>query len=100
MKPTSLTLLESDYRALRQHLFPSDGCEAVAIALCGIRQGSGRTRLLVKRIVPVPYSVCTTRSLDRVTWPTDFIVPLLVEAEKNGNAIVKFHGHRGYDRFS
>lgn len=100
MIETSLTLTATDYRALKVHLFPADGCEAVAIALCGRASGAHRHRLLVRRLFLVPYESCSIREPDRVTWPTGLIVPLLEEAAKRGLAIVKMHGHRGYDRFS
>lgn len=82
------------------HLFPEDGFEAVAIALCGRRKGAHRHRLLVHRIFLVPYEKCSERAPDRVTWPTDVLLPLLHDAEKHGWAVVKIHGHRAYDRFS
>jgi hypothetical protein len=96
----SLTLTSSQHGELMRHLFPDDGCEAVAIALCGRCEGNRRHRLLVQRLVLVPYERCTVRAPDRVTWPTDILVPLIHEAGKRRLAIVKIHGHRGYDRFS
>lgn len=96
----SLTLTSSQHRELMRHLFPDDGCEAVAIALCGRCEGDQRHRLLVQQVVLVPYERCAVRAPDRVTWPTDILVPLIHEAGKRRLAIVKIHGHRGYDRFS
>ncbi|NOJ46037.1 ThiF family adenylyltransferase [Bradyrhizobium archetypum] len=96
----SLTLTSSQHGELMRHLFPDDGCEAVAIALCGRCEGDQRHRLLVQQLVLVPYECCTVRAPDRVTWPTDILVPLIHEADKRRLAIVKIHGHRGYDRFS
>jgi hypothetical protein len=86
--------------AIRAHVLPDDGCEAVAILLCGRARSTRRQKLLVHRIVPVPYTLCSIRSPDRVTWPTDFLVPYLHEAGRKGWSVVKIHGHRGYDRFS
>jgi hypothetical protein len=97
---TTLTLTACQQRALHQHLFPDDGCEAVAIALCSRRSGAARHRLLVRRIAAVPYSACSVRLPDRVTWSTAILLPILEEAAKHGWALVKIHGHRGYDQFS
>jgi len=100
MPPITLTLTGEQYRILTRHLFPEDGCEAVALALCGRRKGDGRHRLLMHRIFLVPYEDCSVRTPDQVTWPTHLLPPLLDEAAKRGLALVKIHGHRGYDRFS
>jgi ThiF family len=100
MAPVTLSITSSQHRILMSHLFPEDGCEAVAFALCGRCQGSKRHRLMVHRLFLVPYDNCSVRSPDRVTWPTDLLPPLLDDAEKHRWAVVKIHGHRGYDRFS
>lgn len=96
----SLTLTGAQSDLLAAHLFPADGCEAVALLLCGRSAVIGRHRLLVQKIVVVPHEDCSIRTPDRVTWPTSYLEPLLVEAAKKGAAIVKIHGHRGYDQFS
>ena len=83
-----------------QHLFPNDGCEAVALALCGRRRGQQRHRLLLRKIVAIPYDACSLRSPDRVTWSTDILPPLLEEATRLDLALVKIHGHHNYPRFS
>nr|WP_276978016.1 ThiF family adenylyltransferase [Ferrimicrobium acidiphilum] len=96
----TLTMTESHHDALMQHLFPEDGCEAVAVALCGRAAGNDFHRLLIHRLELVPYSVCSVRRPDCVTWPTDLLVSLLAKAKKHDWALVKIHGHRHYDRFS
>jgi hypothetical protein len=97
----TLRMTGRQHAALKSHLFPSDGNEAVAIALCGRRAGQERHILMVHRIVPIPYEECPIRRPDRITWRTDRIEPLLEEATKKGMAILKIHSHPGYyDRFS
>ena len=100
MAPVSVTLTESQLQTIRRHVLPDDGCEAVAILLCGRANSEFRHRLLVHRVVVVPHEICSVRAPDRVTWPTDFLVSHIHEAAKRGWAIVKIHGHRGFDRFS
>ncbi|GAA4446233.1 ThiF family adenylyltransferase [Novipirellula rosea] len=95
-----LRLTGQQHAKLQAHLFPGDGLEAVALALCGRRNGKGRHCLSVSNIVLVPHERCD-RFADRVTWPTDFLEPLLAEASKQEWAVVKIHSHPGgYDRFS
>lgn len=100
MPQVTLTLTSEQHRSLMEHLFPSDGCEAVAIAMCGRRSGEERHRLLVNRLFLVPYDKCSVRTPDRVTWPTELLVSLLEEAARKNFALVKIHGHRAYDCFS
>lgn len=96
----SLTFSDLQRRELARHLFPEDGCEAVALLLCGRAAHGNRHRLLARRIELIPYAECSVRAPDQVTWSTQRLIPLLAEAEKTGMAIVKIHGHKGFDRFS
>lgn len=94
-------LTGQQHASLRAHLFPGDGNEAVALALCGRRAGRNRHILTVRRIVPVPHEQCSVRTPERVTWPTDLLPPLLAEAERRGEAVLKVHSHPGgLSRFS
>lgn len=97
---TSLRIAGEHYAALRNHLYPGDGLEAVAFALCGHRHSETADILIVQRIVPVPYQFCK-RAADRVTWPTNILVSLLDEARRRRLGIVKFHSHpSSYEAFS
>lgn len=100
MTATTLTLTASQQRSLLKHLFPPDGCEAVAIALCSRRAGTNRHRLIACRIIEIPYSACSVRLPDKVTWSTNVLPPILDEAAQHGWTVVKIHGHRGYRQFS
>lgn len=101
-----LRLTERQHAELRRHLFPGDGKEAVAVALCGRALGprtgaSGRRALIVHRVVPVAYDACTIRTRERVRWSTATLVPLLEEAARRGLGILKIHSHPGdYRAFS
>lgn len=96
----TMTMTEAQHALLSQHLFPEDGCEAVAIALCGRASSAFGHRLLVRRLEMIPYAACSVRRPGRVTWPTNLLVPLLAEAAARDWAVVKIHGHTGYDQFS
>lgn len=104
-----LRMTGRQHAALFAHLFPGDGREAVAVALCGRVTGSAvreelrseRQALMVHRVVPVPYADCYVREPDCVRWRTGALVPLLEEAARRGMAILKIHSHPGdYRRFS
>lgn len=101
MKTYSLWMSGRQHISLAAHLFPGDGKEAVAVALCGRRVGPEGVTLLVHKLFPVPYAECPVREPDRVTWRTDALVPILEDAAKRGLAVLKIHSHPGgYDRFS
>ncbi|MFV8577728.1 ThiF family adenylyltransferase [Ralstonia pseudosolanacearum] len=86
---------------LRRHLFPGDGKEAVAIALCGRAVGSRRSQLLVHEVVEVPYAACRVREPDAVVWSVDAVLPALNRALKKNLSVAKFHSHPGgYPEFS
>lgn len=92
---TILRMTGRQHSQLRAHLFPGDGNEAVALALCGRRAGEARHILTVRRIVLVPYEDCAIRTPWRVTWSTAALVPLLEEAARRDMAILKIHSHPG-----
>lgn len=89
------------YKELRAHLFPGDGKEAIAIALCG-RAGYGKKNeiMLVHRLLLIPHDECV-RDHDRIEWPTERVTDLLMEAMQKDMAVVKVHSHPGgYPQFS
>lgn len=101
MKKYLLRLTGSQHADVRRHLFPGDGNEAVAVALCGRRSGAKRHVLCVHHVHPIPYSDCRERRPDCVTWSTLSVVPLLERASKEGLAVLKIHSHPGYyEQFS
>jgi hypothetical protein len=89
------------YDALHRHLFPRDGKEAVAIALCGRSEHGDDQVLLVQELFLVPHAACLVREPDRVLWPTSLIDEALQKAARSKMAIVKIHCHPGYyEQFS
>src|ERR1035437_367449 len=97
---TALRMTQQQHDLLRAHLFPGDGLEAVALLLCGRRNNAERAVMTVREVVLIPYSECD-RHWNRVIWATDAVTRLLTENLRNGQAIVKVHGHGcGYTQFS
>jgi proteasome lid subunit RPN8/RPN11 len=99
--PITLSMTGHQHDQLKQFLFPGDGKEAVAIVLCGRRDGDRRHRLTVRVVEEVPYQACSTRTPVQVTWPPDLIAPLLDRAAAERLSVVKIHSHPGgYAAFS
>ncbi|PZR18288.1 MAG: thiamine biosynthesis protein ThiF, partial [Flavobacterium psychrophilum] len=88
------------YDLVRNHLFPGDNLEAVAVALCGRLSNNRIHKLLVQEVVYIPYSECQ-RTPDFISWQTERIAPLVEKAAKYNYAVVKIHCHPGgYEQFS
>ncbi len=88
----SFRMTGSQHQKLRSHLFPGDGKEAIALLLCGRRNGEDRHVFTVRKMVLIPHELCDRRP-DLVTWPTDFVDALWREAYVEHLAIAKVHGH-------
>lgn len=98
--PVTLSLTAGQHDKLHTHLFPGDGLEAVAIALCNRRAGTNRHRLMVREIYPIPYKDCQ-RTPVSVKWETDRVTPIFDQAEAERLSVVKIHGHpAGHTAFS
>jgi hypothetical protein len=98
---TCLRMTDHHHRQVRDHLFPGDRKEAIALCLCGRREGKERRVLTVREVVPVPYCECSVRTPDQVIWSTAILDRLLPKIWKSGMSVVKVHSHPGgYDRFS
>lgn len=105
MHTISLTMTDRHHALLKHHLFPGDGFEAVALLLCGRARGvpgAEVRRLVVHRVVVIPYADCPVRTPTCVTWRTHaYLFNVLAEAAKKGMAIVKIHSHpTGDEAFS
>ena len=91
--PVTLAFSGDQHDHLKSFLFPGDGKEAVAILLCGRRDGDRRHRLVVREVHGIPYDDCTVRTPVQVTWPPDYIVPVLERAAAERLSVVKVHSH-------
>ncbi len=95
-----VSITEDAYYKLFSHLFPGDGLEAVAIALCGRLSYNGVEKILLSNPILVPHEECE-RLPDFIKWQTTRLAPLLETAMKKNMAIVKIHSHPGgFDDFS
>ncbi|WP_227817365.1 ThiF family adenylyltransferase [Nitrogeniibacter aestuarii] len=100
-KPVRVAISGKHHVALKQHLFPGDGNEAVAFALCGRARRENLELLTVREIVPIPYDACSIRTPHRVTWSGAALEPTLARATAENLALVKLHSHpTGYPWFS
>ena len=94
MNIVKIRLTHSQHTALKAHLFPGDGKEALAVCLCGRSHGLDTDVLLVHKIDLVSHNHCT-RQRDRIDWkPTD-VESLFREAADKGLALLKVHSHPG-----
>ena len=99
--PVTLALSGDQHDHLKSFLFPGDGKEAVALLLCGRRAGERRYRLVVREIHGIPYNKYSERTPTLVTWPPDYIAPMLDRATEEGFSVIKVHSHpSGYATFS
>lgn len=90
-----------DHHRLKEHLFPGDGKEAVAIALCGRSVFRQSQTLVVQELFLIPHEACIERRPDFVHWPTDIITHLIDKAAKYNLGLLKIHCHpEGYEQFS
>lgn len=99
--PVTLSMTGDQHKRLRCLLFPGDGKEAVAIALCGWREGKRRHRLVVRAIEGIPAEGYSERKSERVTWSPESIEPSLERAIEEQLSVIKIHSHpTGYGAFS
>lgn len=97
----TLALSGDQHEHLRNFLFPGDGKEAVAVLLCGRRDGERRHRLVVREIHDIPYDQCKKRTTTLVTWSPDYIADILDRATTEGLTVIKVHSHpNGFAKFS
>lgn len=99
--PVTLAFSGDQHAHLKSFLFPGDGNEAVALLLCGRRDGDRRQRLAVREIHDIPYAHCPVRTPTQVTWQPDYIDGILERAAAEKLSVIKIHCHPGgYAAFS
>lgn len=91
---TCLKITEQDYATLCQHLFPEDGKEAIAFALCGRSQAEGRMVFAVHELLLIPYDRCE-REENYLHWQTEDVLPIMNKAMNEHMAVLRIHSHPG-----
>ncbi len=101
MKTTfKLRMTAAQRDRLKTHLYPGDGFEAVALALCGRASALDTEVLVVHDIHEIPYESCE-RSESRVSWSPAAADDWFERAACDNLAVLKVHSHPGgYPRFS
>jgi hypothetical protein len=98
---SQLRIAGMHHEILKDHLLPSDGREAVAVALCGRYVGENKIILTVHDLILIPHDECYTRSQDLLQWPTERIYPYFERIAEQDLALLKIHSHPGgYEMFS
>lgn len=96
-----LRMTECAWHKLRATLFPGDGCESVAFALCGRHRRSLRHVLTVREVHSIARKHYIVREPHRLQWDTVAIEPLLERARREELGIVIVHSHpKGAATFS
>jgi hypothetical protein len=100
-KKLLLRMTEKQQEILKRHLFPGDGCESVALAICGRLVTENIEVICINEIHPVPDRICKVRNPDMITWNPEFGRALFEKAAAKSMAILKIHSHpNGYADFS
>lgn len=92
-------LTANQHELLRQHLFPGDGKEAIAIILCGrAAKSAGLRGMVAHEILLLPYENCERES-GYIRWPTLLAWSLIERALAEGMSIAKIHCHPGGEEY-
>lgn len=91
---TCLRICKEDYSAIRAHLLPEDGKEAIAFALCGRAKAADRLVFTVHKILTIPYERCI-REDKYLHWQTEDVFPIMNEAMNKHMAVMRIHSHPG-----
>ncbi len=97
-----LRMTGKQHTSVKSHVLARDGYEAGTLLLCEPVFREKNTILLVKEVMHIPYSVCSTRTPVFLSWPTeDYLIPLYERLEKEGLSLIILHSHpNGFDDFS
>lgn len=100
-----LRMTDKQHQEIFKHLYPGDGYEAVALALCGRAEAATAERRTVSfsinELIVIPHKSCARRTTQQVHWKTDFLPALLEKTAKRNLYLLKIHSHPGsYRSFS
>jgi len=98
----TLTLQESHYEALRNHLIRKDQRERVAFIICGRSKiGSLEERFLTREVILFGDDKLLISRPNQVKWDNYHFIKILKDIETKGFAVVIIHNHpSGFEDFS
>ena len=99
----SFSLSSTQHSQLKNHLFPGDGLEAVALIFCHQAKTSTLTKLVAFEVVLVNNDDCIKRTSAEVSWDTKkYLTPQQIEKmDTTGVSLFTIHSHpTGFDQFS
>jgi len=89
------------YNQLKGGLYPGDGMEAGALAVCGRHSSDQGIILLVQKVFVVPAEAYLSRKRDFLEWDTEWVTDIINDAEAENLSLIKFHSHPGgWNQFS
>ncbi|MDP1844943.1 MAG: ThiF family adenylyltransferase [Sediminibacterium sp.] len=96
MKRRKLRMTGREYESIKKHLFPGDGFEAIAFALCGYLETDEEQVLTINSVYLYPHEKCTVRTGERVEWSPAEIVDVFEVCKKRDLRLLKIHSHPEY----
>lgn len=98
----TLTLQESHYTQLREHLIRKDGKERAAFIICGRSLlKNTEDRFLSREVIVLADDQLLTSQPAQVSWDNNYFVQALKRAESKGFAVIAIHNHpSGFEQFS
>lgn len=89
-------MVGADHKSFLNHLFPGDGLEAIAFAICGHLETENEEVFTIHSVYLYPHEKCTVRAGDRVEWSPAEIVDLFETCKKKNLRLLKIHSHPEY----
>jgi hypothetical protein len=98
----SLRMTGLQHNEIKKHVLTQDGKEAATLLFCRPVLRKFDYILLVEKIEHIPYEVCTVRTNNYLSWPTEkILLPKVEKLEHEGLSLVMLHSHpNGFPKFS
>lgn len=87
-----ITIPESKFIELKNHLFPGDGLEAVSFLICGFATRDDGAYLSAQKVFNIPHGSCVRES-HFIQWPVREILHLFEIASRQNLCLIKVHSH-------
>src|SRR5712691_11801163 len=91
----AIAISSTDYLALRQALFTSDGKESAAFLVCGMSETKDSVTYLIREVLPVPDDGYVERLSYHLEIAPRFINSVVDRCVGKGFGIVVTHSHPG-----